>query len=251
MLTKRPILSLIFSLSLITGEGALLQLAYADANDLEGYLAQHQNGLSDVGPAGDTPEMEGTIDDYLGRLWLEFSFDSDWENWAKGCRPAGTGHWCLVGDNAVVAIDSPWNFTAPPGGVKLTVTDAFLFGDVFEVYDFGNLVGTTSDTNGGGECGPNPDNCLGFASSGSFTLSPGPHSITIKNRTNPFKAGAAYFRLDALDHLVCYKIKKLPKQKFKKQDVRIDNQFGWMDVQVIRPDLLCVPSTKKHLYGND
>lgn len=250
MLTKRPILSLVFSLSLVTGGGAFLQSAYAQDVDSMDFSNAAANGLSDVGPAGgDLPDIvmsPGPLDDYLGGPWLEFSFFAQWGNWVRGCRPADpSALWCVIDPKAVPVIAPAWVFTAPPGGVKLTVTDAFLIGDIFEVYDFGNLIGTTSTVSAGGACGSDPDACLGVASSGAFTLSPGPHSITIKSIKNPFVAGAAYFRLDALDHMVCYKIKQLDGN-FKKQDVRIENQFGWMDVRVVRPDLLCVPSTKEH-----
>jgi len=80
----------------------------------------------------------------------------------------------------------------------LWVTDDFQTGDVFEVYDFGALIGTTSTPAGGaglGEIGPdaafaNPD-----YSSGRFFLAPGAHSITFVTNPNPFDGGRGYLQV--------------------------------------------------------
>ncbi|HVR11501.1 MAG TPA: hypothetical protein VMW75_25885 [Thermoanaerobaculia bacterium] len=48
-----------------------------------------------------------------------------------------------------------------------------------------------------------------------------------------------------LDHSLCYKV--IPHKRFKKREVLVHNQFGAQYFTVVRPDLLCVPSTKKEL----
>ena len=51
--------------------------------------------------------------------------------------------------------------------------------------------------------------------------------------------------LDPDAHLMCYKIRRTSKPKFKKvKGVHVDNQFGPGRVNVKRPTELCVPSTK-------
>lgn len=76
----------------------------------------------------------------------------------------------------------PFTYTAP-FSTDIYVTDDFLVGDVFEVFDSGVSLGTTSAPAGGpgvGEAGP----AAAFAdpdySSGIFTVGPGSHSITIR-----------------------------------------------------------------------
>jgi hypothetical protein len=75
----------------------------------------------------------------------------------------------------------PYTFTAPAGGITLQVTDAFDFGDILEVFDFGSSIGTTSLVGGGiGGCGSDPLPCLAHtrSSSRSFGLAAGNHSIS-------------------------------------------------------------------------
>ena len=80
------------------------------------------------------------------------------------------------------------------------MTDAFLRGDVFNVYDFGALIGTTSAVAASGSCGDDPMPCLAdpLASSGVFALAKGAHSLEIKAAVSPYNAGAAYFRVDVI-----------------------------------------------------
>jgi hypothetical protein len=43
-----------------------------------------------------------------------------------------------------------------------------------------------------------------------------------------------------LDHFLCYKVK--PSGNFKKRKVLVHDQFGTMEMQVIKPNLLCTPA---------
>ena len=93
----------------------------------------------------------------------------------------------------------PCTFTAGAGGVNISVTDCCLNGDVFEVFDFGSSIGVTSAVAASGVCGVDPDVCFAdpLASSGTFFVGPGDHSITITPTVSPFGDGSAWFRLDA------------------------------------------------------
>ena len=91
------------------------------------------------------------------RTWYEFSF-FEVGILAQGCPPADPlGFDCIPssGTPTVFADPPPWTFTAG-SDVVLTVTDAFLHGDGFDVFDFGVLIGATTplspdDSEG---CGP-------------------------------------------------------------------------------------------------
>ena len=185
--------------------------------------------------------------------WIEFAFTGTGSS-ATGCSPADPGGPACSpssGGNSVFGGIPPWTFTAPSGGATITVTDAFLRGDRFEIFDGGISIGVTSVPVTTGACGDNPDPCLidPQVSHGVFTVGPGAHSITIKAQASPFGGGAAYFKIDALpdkfDHWVCYDIK--PIGKFKQRKVAIRNQFEKQEYVVISPRLICVPSTKRLL----
>lgn len=188
-----------------------------------------------------------------GGPWIEFAFFGK-GTMSTGCSPADPlGPACAPssGGNSVFGSAPPWTFTAPAGGANLTVTDAFLRGDQFEILDFGTSIGTTSIPATSGACGSDPVPCLADpgVSHGVFPMAAGPHSITIRAAASPFGAGAAYFKIDAapagLDHWLCYDVK--PRGKFRQRRVLITNQFERMEYIVINPRLLCVPSTKKLL----
>ena len=215
-----------------------------------------QNGLETRTPrkmsdrmAG--PSLMGPVP--TGGPWIEFAFFGKGSS-ATGCSPAdpaGPGCAPSSAGNSVFGGAPPWTFTAPAGGANLTVTDAFLRGDQFEIFDSGTSIGSTSIPATSGACGDDPDPCLADAgvSHGVFPMAAGAHSITIKAKASPFGAGAAYFRIDAapasLDHWLCYDVK--PVGRFRQRRVAIRNQFERMEYIVIGPRLLCVPSTKKLL----
>src|SRR5262249_17870806 len=140
----------------------------------------------------------------------------------------------------------PWTFAAPSDGLTLTVTDAFQKGDVFDVLDNGNLIGSTSTVpTNPASCGSDPVPCLADStvSHGVFNLGSGPHSITIRTNTSPFGGGAAYFRVDEKrEHLVCYRI--VQHGQLKQHEVVTQDQFGRATYLVLQPELLCVPASK-------
>jgi len=157
----------------------------------------------------------GMVDNPIGSGAAYFRVDSGsvvldglWYEWAQvsgvvsGCSPADpAGPVCTPssGGNSVFVHAPPWNFTAPAGGATISVTDAFLVGDRFEVFDFGSSIGLTSVPSTSGSCGDDPVPCMADpnASSGTFFLGPGAHSITFGVVDNPNGSGAQYFRVDS------------------------------------------------------
>lgn len=130
--------------------------------------------------------------------WQEFSFTGVGVP-AAGCRPADPGGTpCVpsVAGNSVFVGAPPWTFNLPQNGF-LTVTDAFLYGDSFNIFDFGALIGATPVVAVGGTCGSNPDICSvdPLSSHTTLALAPGAHAITIVPTASPFGGGAAYFRV--------------------------------------------------------
>lgn len=99
---------------------------------------------------------------------------------------------------------SPWTWTSPLS-VVFTITDLYVVGDEFEVYDFGALVFTTPDLPdwtalGGGPFDPpwtdDPDTALasGVFSSMAWVFAPGSHSITVRSiEIPPTSAGGPDF----------------------------------------------------------
>ena len=96
--------------------------------------------------------------------------------------------------------NSPYvfSYTFP---VQLSLTDAFLVGDTFFVYDFGSLILTTSVSAGAPF---SPSNAIadsawegGSYSIGSIMLAPGLHEITIQGDAFAGAPAGYYLRLDA------------------------------------------------------
>jgi len=115
--------------------------------------------------------------------FYEFSFTEAGFG-ARGCQPDDPGgEFCTPSSGTpTVFLDAPpWTFTAASGAVALTVTDAFVTGDQFEVLDFGVPLGFTSVPVLGVDCGSDPVPCLADprVSSRVFLLGAGDHSITI------------------------------------------------------------------------
>lgn len=130
----------------------------------------------------------------VGGLWQEFHF-SGTGSFATACSvstciPSSAG-------NSEFAPAPPWTFNLGAPGT-LTVTDAFVRGDVFEVFDFGVSLGATSAVPTDTGCGSSdPVVCLGVNSSRLYQLAAGPHSITIQMVASPYGGGAAYFLPEA------------------------------------------------------
>jgi hypothetical protein len=136
--------------------------------------------------------------------WYEFGFTTVGV-FARGSTPAdraGIGTGPSPSGDSQPAGAPPWTFTAPGFGALLTVTDAYAPGDRFAVYDHGVAIGQTSVpgiSDGFGSADPAVAAKDPATSSGVFPLAPGPHSITIMPTASPYKLGAAYFRVDAVN----------------------------------------------------
>lgn len=116
---------------------------------------------------------------------VSYTLDSGWTKFVFG----GVGS---------TGTPSPYSFTAPAGGATVKVTDAFLFGDQFELFDFGSSLGLTSAPGPGGSATEDPDVAYAIPdySKGTFLLGAGNHEITIKPVLSPFGQGGAFFRAD-------------------------------------------------------
>jgi hypothetical protein len=132
------------------------------------------------------------VSGYANAQWLEFSFAAPGE-WAQGCWPADPyAYPCNPYGYSVQAPTPPWEFYVIQGGTAtITVQDTAVVGDQFKVYDNGEPVGTTSvPPIGFLWCGMDPDICAGSeASSGTFELSEGEHSIMITPVLSPYFIG--------------------------------------------------------------
>lgn len=153
-----------------------------------------------LGVTGPTYGVTITLD---GK-WNQFSFSAVGVL-ARGCKPADASGLVCDPNPAGNSVDvgaPPWTFTAPADSAVLTVTDAFLAGDIFRIFDFGSLIGQTSlvDVNPRANCGTDPEKCIldSRFSSGVFILPAGNHSITIRPSASPYGQGSAYFRVDAV-----------------------------------------------------
>ncbi len=213
--------------------------------------APQQNGTTDRPQTPGTARMAPAGPVSISGPWNEFSFGAA-GSFAKGCAPADSsapGCGPSSAGNSHFAGPPPWTFVAPSDGVTLTVTDAFLKGDSFEILDSGVSIGTTSAVpTASASCGSDPAVCVNdpTVSHGVFNLGPGPHSITIRAHTSPFGTGAAYFRVDPKrDHFLCYRVQD--HERFVPREVVTEDQFGGAKLRVIQPELLCVPASKMEL----
>jgi hypothetical protein len=167
-------------------------------------LQGNNNGIA--GPAQPGDHVSTAVAVTIGSGWQEFSFTTVFAA-ARGCAPNDpSAPFCTpsAGGNSTFAGTPPWTFTGP---ATLTVTDAFTSGDVFQIFDFNQLIGTTSAATSGTNCSSdpsatsNPDVCLtnNALSHGTFVLGAGSHSITIVPQsiaTGSF-GGVGYFRVDS------------------------------------------------------
>ena len=123
--------------------------------------------------------------------WYEFIFGnavSFANGCAGGCVPSSGG-------NAIDAPASPWTFTSA-APFEITVTDAFNRVNLFSLFNFGTLVGSTSAPSNTGSCGSDPAVCSvdPLTSHATFALAAGAYSFEISNDLGP--SGAGYFRID-------------------------------------------------------
>lgn len=129
----------------------------------------------------------------VGGSWYEFAFGP-----VGSFATNGTGTAPSSGGNSVYADDPPWTFAAGADGAYLTVTDAFLQGDAFTIFDNAVLVGSTPlvAQGPGGVSDPAITVLDPTWSHAAFWLAPGPHSITIQMLASPYGSGAGFFRAD-------------------------------------------------------
>jgi hypothetical protein len=113
----------------------------------------------------------------------------------------GSG-WQGINWNGAAPVDStdnPFTFTLAQAGY-LSVADAFINGDRFEVRDGATLIGTTSVpfNNGLSQADPNVTFQNGAWSWGQFPLAAGAHSINIRviAEATGFTTGTAFLRVD-------------------------------------------------------
>jgi hypothetical protein len=140
------------------------------------------------------PSFAGPIN--LG-TWYEFGFTTPGVL-ATGCDPNDpSGPFCPPSSGTpVTALTAPpWTFSSTLPTL-LTVTDAFLSGDQFQVFDLTTSLGNTSVPTPGIDCGDDPVPCLATTgvSSRVFPLAAGSHSLTIRPTIADF--GSAYLRVD-------------------------------------------------------
>lgn len=125
--------------------------------------------------------MAGPI---ASNTFLEFSFDNVGDK-VKGCDPADpAGNFCPASSGTPTGfLDAPaWTFIASAAGATLTVIDVFTSGDQFDIFDFGQLIGTTSlPPRLGVDCDDDPVVCLATQgmSFGIFSLAAGAHSLEL------------------------------------------------------------------------
>jgi PEP-CTERM motif-containing protein len=127
--------------------------------------------------------------------WYEFTFDG-----AGSFATSGTGDTPSDAGNSQYAPNPPWTFTSATP-VHVTLTDAFLTGDTFTLFDNNVNLGTTPSVPTGANTGAqdvtNPDVTSASPqwSHAVFTLPAGSHSLTIQSANSPFGAGAAFFEV--------------------------------------------------------
>jgi hypothetical protein len=123
-------------------------------------------------------------------IWYEFAFGG-----VGVPATAGAGTEPSSGTPTTYADDPPWTYTAPAGGAFLFVTDAFLYGDSFDVLNFAGAFGSTPLVPTGVTCGDDPVPCYfdSASSSAVFALASGSYSFDFVPNTSPFGGGAAYF----------------------------------------------------------
>ena len=157
---------------------------------LKNLLGSVALGLALLGGMATSAQATGI----LSGVWYTFQFGA-----TGSALDACTS--CTVGNIGVAAPSAPWTINLA-GPFQLIVTDGFLAGDRFELFDFGVSLGLTSlvSSTSGGDCSNNVLGCLAnpLFSHGTFLLGAGPHSLTGTVTISPFGAGAAFFIIRAV-----------------------------------------------------
>jgi hypothetical protein len=113
---------------------------------------------------------------------------------------AESGVGFVLGANSVAAGDpSTWTFSSS-GSFRFLLTDGFVSGDRFELFDGASSLGLTSAPTAGSNCGNNEVACLADAtfSSRAYTLGAGDYDfgITVAANAPNTSGGAAFFRIE-------------------------------------------------------
>lgn len=103
------------------------------------------------------------------------------------------------GSGVVWSIDNPFTYQSL-GRTHVMVTDAFLTGDQFKIFDGSTMLGVTSPPSqmGYDVWDPNPDSTYNsnYFSHGCFDLQPGSHAINIQVIQNPWEYGTGYIKAE-------------------------------------------------------
>jgi hypothetical protein len=152
-------------------------------------------GTLAIGLISGTPAFAGAI---AVDTYYEFGF-GDVGTPAIGCDPADpAGAFCMSSSGTPTTFldAAPWVFTSGATGSTLTITDAFLSGDRFEIFDFGVSIGFTSPFVADVDCGDDPVPCLADPgmSHASFALGSGDHFIAILVAEGGFGSGYLFLQ---------------------------------------------------------
>jgi hypothetical protein len=128
-------------------------------------------------------------------LWYEFTWSAVNTDAVGGGVPSSAG-------NSQAAPGNPWTFSSATP-VQLTVTDAFLEGDAFNIFNFGSLLGSTPAVANTGNASFTSDPVVALTipelSHAVFDLAAGSYSLTVQayQQAAGTAGGAGFFRADA------------------------------------------------------
>ena len=146
------------------------------------------------------PASAVQVNEYIDGPWLKFFFGSSYSSAYGNCP--GTSCALVDGTNFVDLGASPWTLSLTDA-TEMRITDAFMKGDTFAVFDNGTQILETPGvevTYSVMQGAVDPEFCYyepGF-SRGSVILAPGDHSLTINVLYSPHNAGVAFFRLNSV-----------------------------------------------------
>lgn len=133
-------------------------------------------------------------------IWNNFSF-TDVGVLARGCYPPDPlGLVCdPPGVSSVLLAEPAWTFAAPTP-VVLKITDGYFSGDAFNVYDNGQLIGSTPIVDPGTICANFEDFCFSSPqiSHAVFPLPAGAHSIEVRPTVVVDFFDGGFLRVDAV-----------------------------------------------------
>lgn len=152
---------------------------------LRGVTAAVVLGVSSLAPFGSAQAAAVDTD-----TWYTFGFGGAGSDLVAGAP----GFTLFTNPSSIAAPAGPWTFSLASAG-QLFVTDGFLSGDRFEIFNFGTSLGLTSAPTRGSDCGADLTCALNDPnfSSGSFMLAAGSYSITGIVTDSPFGGGAGGF----------------------------------------------------------